>query len=654
MRKAFKLPGSPLLDDLQLSCPDGWKPDEFPILDGIDEIYMDCESTGLRWWEKARPIGSAVGWFEGDRFHKRYLPWGHRGGGNHCEETAKRWHREQLKHKRINNHNIKFDNHQYYAWGVDLEEQGCILGDSSHWAALLDDHRTTFSLEALSQEFLGRGKVKGIDATRMAEYAAWQVADYATTDVELVALLKQKMWPLMDEQELHEVRRLEEDCIYATCEMERNGVHIDEELLERWLDESEQEMQRCFWEVYRETGLKVNPDSSVDMAKLFASLGIEITQYTDTGRPSFADEVLERVQHPMVQKIRRAGKIASLRSKALLTLKHGRCSDGLMRYALHQLRAEDEYGRRKAGTISGRYSSTKIDTGVGWNIQQVMSVGNQREAFGYDEDDGSHDDEIYIIRQLVKPAPGKLWLSADAAQIEYRLFGHYSRSPRIIQRYKDDPRTKFHDMVLEWLRPRVPITYKRTKNLNFAEIYGAGFAKKAFMLKFITEAQLNALKRQYAPRGVPPTEPLLKETVAIQAIYDQELPEVKPLQRLASKLAAERGYVKTLSGRRIRFPKVDKQGNPIPNERRRLHKSVNGVIQGSAADIMKRKNVELHRARKRIGYTPRLTVHDETGGDCVDQESARMVAEILDRQSYELLVQILWDVQTGNNWRDCA
>jgi DNA polymerase I-like protein with 3'-5' exonuclease and polymerase domains len=98
----------------------------------------------------------------------------------------------------------------------------------------------------------------------------------------------------------------------------------------------------------------------------------------------------------------------------------------------------------------------------------------------------------------------------------------------------------------------------------------------------------------------------------------------------------------TITGRRSRFP-----------EHHRLHKALNAVIQGTAADIAKQKSVELHRARKQIGLTLRFPVHDEFVGDVVDLESKRMVQELLNQQSFKMNVLILWDVKVGANWKVC-
>lgn len=616
-----------------------WKPEAPPCLDGIYDIELDTETTGLCWWETDRPIGIALRTPDGVC---RYLPWGHRGGGNLDEATMLRWARTELRGKRITNLNTRFDIHMMRAWGVDLEAQGNEVSDVGHYAALLDDHRQSFSLENISQDYLGIGKVDdGIDKTRMAGYHAGRIAKYAEQDVRLVGELKAKMWPMLDAEDLQRVRALEDRVIYVVCEMEKNGAVIDQELLDRWIKESLKELEKILLEIYRITGISMNPHSRSDLQQLFQHLGLEMAQ-TDKGTPSFTDLVLKGIDHPVIHLLRRASKLSSLRSKYLLKYQKAVDSHGILRYSLHQLRAQksdlDSVG--EAGTVSGRFSSSAINSTVGVNIQQVMAVAKQRVSFGYDAEDRSHDDEIYLVRQLHLPGSGD-YLAADAMQIEYRLFAGYAKSPRVIEAYKKDPMMSFHKFVWEMLKPFKPdLTYRRTKDCNFAKIYGAGLTKLSEMLEFITHEEAESLRKTKASRS----HPKLAQALAVDTIYNREMPEVPMLLQEASSLAKTRGYVHTLLGRRMRFT----------THYNRYHKAFNGVVQGGAADIMKQKLVELHDARKDTGLLLRFTVHDEVDGDAQLPETKQRVAEILNHQSFpDLLVPILWDVATGVTWKDC-
>jgi DNA polymerase-1 len=286
--------------------------------------------------------------------------------------------------------------------------------------------------------------------------------------------------------------------------------------------------------------------------------------------------------------------------------------DNKLRYSLYQLRG-DEYG-----TVRGRFSCANK------NLQQVFSVDRQRTAFGYDGKDSSHDLEIFLVRLLMIPQSGT-YLSADAKQIEYRLAAHFAGSPKLLNAYSLNPDIDFHQTVQDIITPFKKISRKDTKNVNFGKIYGGGRD---------TIARTLGLGRSEADQ--------------IIEIYDRMFPEFKQLLKRAAKLAEHRGYVKTVLGRRARF------GEHLGLPGTFYHKALNYVIQGSAADIMKQKLVELHKERHRTGFVMRQTVHDEVDGDATQPETAAMVHEILNRQSFKVSVPILWEVKTGATWADCA
>lgn len=579
-----------------------WRPSEPPDLTGVKDVELDLETTGLQVVHGTdRPIGVAIGY--GDQ--RRYLPTGH-AGGNLDEAAVIRWAREQLRDKDVWNFNIKFDAHAFRKWGIDLEEQGCRLHDVALDAALLNDHLTDFALEDVAQDWLGVGKVEGLKVDELASYHASEVEPYGCQDISLVSQLRAKMRPVIEREELLEVQALEHETIFAVVEMERNAAPIDREKLDRWVRETQAEVTRLILEIRAETGVTYNKPA--DAAKIFYAHKLPITYYTPTGAPSFTDEILGLYSDPTVVKMRHVRRLQSLRSKYLLAYQKALLPNGRLPYNLHQLRGDYDEGGAK-GTITGRFSSSNK------NIQQVMTTDKQVERFG-----GS-----YLIRELFVPEDG-WWLSSDAEQIEYRIFADKANSAQLLRAYRENPRANFHKVVHEMVKPYKDISYKATKNLNFCKLYGGGAGKVARML------------------GIEEDE--AKEFVRA---YDSAFPEVKRLLRLASDKAEERGWVRTLTGRRARFVKGCKcpacaYSGP------RFYKALNGVIQGSAADIMKKKLIELHQARKATGFKMRFTVHDEVNGDVPDLESAHRVNAILNTQSFGLKVPILWKTEVGANW----
>lgn len=640
-----------------------WRPPTPPCLTNVDELEMDFETDGLKWWKGSKIIGVAYRLPDGVT---GYLPFGHRGFSHQqlSEEAVLRWLQYEVVGKKIINAHIKTEIHFARRHGIDLEAQGNKVADVQHYAALLDDHRKRFSQEELVKAYntptpkihVVNGVV--IDDSRMAEYHPGLVAVRAEADVQGVHELKEAMWPLLTEQELHTVRQLEERCIFPTCEMEWNAQPIDLEKLELFRNAVQQRYEATIWRIFRETGLRFNPDSGKDWEKLFQHLKIPIKDFTDTGKGSFTNEVLKKIDHPLVKAGMQAGHDADKLSKSFNKIKASvEACDGLFRYQLHQL-ASDE-----GGTVTGRYSSSAFKINkeeIGGNVQQVLAVEKDDVEYGGD----------YIVRELFIPGEGD-YAAMDAEQIEYRIFADRANNPKVIAAYKENPRLKFHDKIQEFLRVYKPsITYKHTKNTNFMKVYGGGPVKLAFMIGDISANEMAEINRK--PWKIRMQDPRLKQALEIEEIYNRELPEVKPLLALASHLAAShctencqngelhpkgyrkwlddlhrkkiphRGYVKTETGRRQRYP-----------NNWRLHKAFNFVCQGTGADILKTKICELHENRKWTGFLMRHTEHDEICGDARLRETKKRLEEILNHQSFDLKVPILFEVETGPNWSAC-
>jgi hypothetical protein len=197
--------------------------------------------------------------------------------------------------------------------------------------------------------------------------------------------------------------------------------------------------------------------------------------------------------------------------------------------------------------------------------------------------------------------------------------------------------------------------YTEQKAFNFARQYGARSIKLAVMMKHITEKEGDAIRKAKQWK-----DPRLKTIQEIEAAYRQMMPEGEALLEQASHLAKpdcddyckktdrwhklfpHRGYVRTIKGRRSRFPTNYK-----------TYIGLNRVIQGTGADIMKMKLAALHKERKETGLVMRLTIHDAVMGDALTEETQVKVDTILAEQALPLKVPILWESGVGTNWAEC-
>lgn len=622
------------------------------------EIELDFETTGVRWWAGDKPGGVGIRRADGAT---DYVAWGHRGGGNTIsEENAKEWFRRVIRGRRITNLSTAFEVQMARAWGCNLEDLGCEVSDIAHWAGLADDHRgemggKRFSLAALCEDFLPPHERKVLevgghilDPSRMMDYPASVVAVRAQADVRQVGLLKPILWAELEKLDLQRVRALEDAVMFAACEMEWNALPIDVDKLNLWLQQTAEELEESRREIAKLTGATfqeglfggaasgfLNPDSNKEMTALFKQLHLPVS-YTEKGAPSFTAEVLDKIDHPVIKKIARQSKLLDLRSKYLEPWsKSVKQNDGKLRFRLHQCRGDEH------GTVRGRFSASS--EGGGSSPHQIMKPSKQRKTMG----------PKYIIRELILPGEGEgLLVSADAMQIEYRIFASYTGSRALREAYAKNPMLQFHEETRRMIeKHKAGIDYDSAKTTNFLTVYGGGLAKLALQLGNITKAQFTQLYRDFPMRpeqdqwGPPKDHPWLASSLAIKEAYEKALPEVKPLARKATELAKRRGFVRDVLGRRATFPGGEG-----------AHAALNAVIQPSAAEVMKTKMVEIHAQRKKFGFVPRLTLHDEWLGGCPNRESAEALRAILNTQSFERFkdIPILWDVKAGKNWAACT
>lgn len=592
-------------DRLIFDAPDAASPYVLPSLPNVsaaDTLVVDFETTGLSWQTGDRPVGLAVlPLSHGEPGPVVYLPFAHRQGPNLDEAAVKRWYADAAKGRRIVYHNASFDLLMGRAWGVDVRDTAAELADTMLLAALLDDHRRTFTLAALGASE-GLPPKLDLEGDSLFRQHAAVVAPYACRDVELTAELYRRYVPRLRDEGQDEVMALEGRAIAPTVEMMANGLPFDAETAARWRRELLALAEDLLWQAYRLTGRMCDPDKASDWGYLFGRAGAA-TGFTAKGAPSYtADVVQAAAEHDeAIRLVFRAGKCRDLVSK-FLTPWLDKHLDGTLYPSLFQLRCDE------GGTVSGRYSCANP------NAQQILSDDKYTRLYGWLPSD-------YRLKKLFRAPQGTIWWGADAKGIEMRLFADYSGSARLIQAYTDNPRMDPHALIKSWIEPfRPTINRTEAKQGSFSKLYGSGIA---------TFARTLNVSRDAAER--------------IMAAYDAALPEAKALFQAAMSRASTRGYVHTRLGRRTRFP-VQADGT-----RWRLHKALNGIIQGFAADLNKLALCEVYANRLALDLEMRLTVHDSIELT-LPQEHVAAATAIIQHQRYPLRVPILWDVKTGPSY----
>lgn len=223
---------------------------------------------------------------------------------------------------------------------------------------------------------------------------------------------------------------------------------------------------------------------------------------------------------------------------------------------------------KQTGTITGRLSCADP------NMQQVAS-----------ETTGRRKADIQSRpREAFGPRPGYLWYLPDYSQIEVWLFAFLSGEQKMQEALLSGQ--DFHGNIAKQVfggnkdfNEHKDYYRKCAKLIMFAKLYGGGLAKLALLLKM----------------------PVDKAKIFIEQ-YEAELPGVKRFMQRMINRAQRDGMIFNPFGRGYSF------------EPTFAYKSVNYLIQGTAADVMKNAIIrinEILETKWKDGPRLLLTIHDE-------------------------------------------
>jgi DNA polymerase I-like protein with 3'-5' exonuclease and polymerase domains len=546
-------------------------------------MSIDTETTGLQFW-KDKIFGISVSYYDVDKY------WDIRT----CDQS-------QLKLK-LNDamdkaeilvfHNAKFDIHFLREWGVNVPMDK--VNDTMIRAALINEHRFKYDLDSLGADYLGSGKndhiytelaaMFGGNTTRAAQMknlhkAPVQLVEpYAKRDTRLTLDLWHVQESEIKSQELERVQKLEMDLLPVLVDMERRGVKVD-------IDKAAQSMGWCGKEIDQQkqklndiAGFNVNPNPSGSIHKLFepkqnksgAWVLIDGTPApsTNAGKASINADVLRVMKHPAAALILDVRKLMKMKDTFLKGHILGHHDNGIIHANFNQTKGDND-----AGTGTGRLSVNNPA------LQQIPKRDKKIAA---------------IVRSIFIPDAGQVWNCTDWSQMDFRIFAHYLNDPIISKQYDDNPDSDFHQIAADITGlPRSP-RYSgdaNAKQINLGLVFGMGSGTMAEKMGLpYTWSNYNGHK--YKKPG--------QEAEAVFNKYHSAIPGVKSLLNRASSVAKSRGYVKTVMGRRLRFP-----GGQF------VHKAGGLVFQGSAADALKVKLVEIHDMLKGTEGRLLLNVHDE-------------------------------------------
>ena len=598
-------------------------PEIFPKFADNERIAVDLETydphlltSGPGW---ATNRGHIVGVGVATKDWKGYFPIRHEGGGNLDEAVVLRWVKNTLSStkREVIFHNALYDVGWLRREGVDVK--GKIL-DTMFAAPIVDENRYSYSLDSLGHLYCGEKKDESLlqDAalawginpkSEMYKLNSKYVGPYGEQDAALTLKLYEKLKLEIQEQNLEQIYDLECRLIPILIEMRWRGVRVDEEKADQISKDLSLKEQKLLVEIKRKYGEDVNLWANASLQKVFDKNNLPYPR-TEKGMASFQRQWLESHEHELPKMIVQARKLNKARTTFIEKMISEHAVEGRIHAEAHPLRND------AGGTVSGRFSYSNP------NLQQVPA----------------RDPEIgNLIRSIFVPEEGCQWGVFDYSQQEPRLTVHYANLMNLIGA-KDavnaytDKNADFHQIVADMAK----IPRKQAKNINLGLSYGMGKSKLVRELG-LDDAEAEVLLGQ----------------------YHEKVPFIKGLQDQCARVAMDRGYIRTLAGRRCHFDlwehKYDKSV-PLPLEEARekygdvlkrsyTYKALNRLIQGSAADMTKLAMLGLWEE----GIVPHVQVHDEVDISIQDDEQAAKVSRIMEN-CVELAVPLVVDTELGPNW----
>ena len=599
-------------------------PNSFPDLSKYDEIAIDLETKDPELKKMGpgmfRGAGEVVGFAIAVKDWAGYFPIAHEGGGNMDKKKVISWIKDVLKTGADKIfHNAMYD----VCWlkSMGLQINGTII-DTMIATSLIDENRMRYDLNSVAKQYTGMSKNEsalteaaqawGIDPkAEMYKLPAMYVGEYAEKDSEITLALWQELKKEIEHQDLHSIFELETSLFPCLVEMKARGVRINLDHAEKVKKDLIRIENKMIQGIKDEIGFAPDLWAARSIAKVFDHLKLPYPKTEKTQAPSFTKNFLKNHSEytiNLINNARQANKARTTFMESIFRYVH----KGRIHADINQLRSE--FG----GTVTGRFSMTHP------NLQQIPRTGS---------DMGNQ------LRALFVPEEGHTWGCFDYSQQEPRLVVHYAcltglpAAEEFKQNYNENSKADFHQIVSNM----ADIPRDQAKTINLGKFYGMGKNK--------LKAELGIEENK--------AEEIIKQ-------YDARVPFVKQLMNHASQRAEQRGQIRTLLGRLCHFhlwepnqfgihkplSHTDALAEHGPGIKRAFtYKALNKLIQGSAADMIKKAMLDLYKEN----IIPLIQIHDELNISVENEQQSDKVKDIME-QAVQLEVPNKVDYESGKHW----
>lgn len=520
-----------------------------------------------------------------------------------------------------------------------------------------------------------------------------EMGTYPIQDVDLTYTLALKQMPLLKSENLIRVLDLENELTLPLLEMRIHGVRIDMERAKELDIKYTEKLSSLFSRLETLCGFPVDVNIDADLIKICEKFNLKYAK-TAKGNPCFSSEEVPKDSFGIFDTILEIRNYLKARDTYIRGYIFGKTLDGWLHGQYNQLKSDE------GGTVTGRLSSSDPNmqnlpnpksSQIGVDIRGLFLPDNDNEEWLSLDYSGqepkmlvhtvlklnektkaisrNQDKDEYIAGAKLAATEDFRGRSADfhtavakiCVEQEYKILGKDLSSPDFMKDVKA-------------FRPKA-------KSIGLGVMYGSGNKKVA---------------SEMTKKGFPMTE---QEAADIRSNIYKGVPFLQYISKRFTTMALEKGYIRTILGRKGRFDvwecpvfnEEDKRKVGVTNfgfksrqeaflwynenkdkyncgrpQRAMAYKALNKYIQGSSADqtktamlhLYKRNNLELNALdifyRDIPGFEPpkfKTQVHDEINVSITKDEDPKWYQDVMEH-CLPLLVEVVADPVICKRWSE--